>query len=80
MPDRCILKRVGGLTDLNPWLIFYPGPLDTFHVAISSGPVPRGTFPVWLTKKALKLRMPFKNMLVTMIIPIHSALGIQNEN
>jgi len=49
-------------------------------VAVSSGPVPRGTFPVWLTKKALKLRMPFKNMLVTTIIPIHSALGIQNEN
>ena len=74
------MKRVGGLTDLNSWLIFYPGPLDTFHVVISSKPVPRCTFPAWLTKKTLNLRMPFKNMPVTTIIPIHSALGMQNEN
>ena len=72
MPKRYIVKRVGGLTDLNPWLVFYSGPLDTFHVAISSRPVSRCIFPVWLTEKALKLRMPFKNILVTMIIPIHS--------
>ena len=80
IPDGWIVKRAGRLADLNPWLIFYPGPVDTLHVAIPSRPGPMYTFPVWLTKKTLELRMPFGNVLVAMLIPIHSALGMQREN
>lgn len=62
MPDAWIMQRAGRLAVLNFWLILYPGPMDTFHVAIPSRPGATCTFPVWFTKKGLKLKMPFGNV------------------